>query len=212
MVLTAWGKLDTEMGVVFGSFLNTQAHIGVAVYNQLTNLNTQEAALRAVAKLVLDKDQMDLFLALLKLARGPRDQRNEMAHGVWGFSEDVPDALVLFSPKAALKVRGEVVSVSEQIKMHKNHGTPLPPTLFDRLLVAGAMDDDMWVYRLPDLEEIHKQVEEAGETWRDFARFIWVETHDLAEEARLRLFGHSAIRQAIDRFRADRGEPPLPPL
>jgi len=28
MVLSAWGKLDTEMGVVFASFMNTQADLG----------------------------------------------------------------------------------------------------------------------------------------------------------------------------------------
>jgi hypothetical protein len=216
MVLSAWGKLDTEMGVVFASFLNTQAEIGVAIYNQLTNLNTQDAAMRAAASLVLDKNKMDLFLALMKIAKGPRDQRNQIAHGVWGYSEDLPDALLLLNPKIALKFRGQIVAASEFLK--SLGPKPMPDGMLSRIIGSPRIAEDVWVYRQTDFDEVHKQLVEAIDLWSDFARFIWGagsvldQNNDRVEEARRRLFGQTAIRETIDRSRAKRGESPLPPL
>lgn len=209
MVLSAWGKLDTEMGVVFASFLNTQAEIGVAIYNQLTNQNTQDGAMRSAASLVLDRHQLDLFLALMKVAKGPRDQRNEMAHGIWGFSEDLPDALLLLNPKIALKLRGQVVAASEFLKS-LGPGAAVTDGMLTRITNSPRIGEDIWVYRQPDLDAIHKQIAEAIDLWSDFARFIWDALR--ADTARRRLFTHATIRATIDQTRAGRGEPPLPPL
>jgi hypothetical protein len=209
-VLSAWAKLDAEMGIVFARFLGTQSHIGAAIYNQFSNLNTQDNAMRAAAELVLNRDQLDVFYALRKASKSPRDQRNEIAHGIWGYCKEVPDGLVLWSPKESLRLRGDMSAIVEQIRMHRDFGVPFPQRLADKFVSGVDVAELIMVYREPDIAALEKQIRAAEDLWSDFAKFIWLSSQTERDEARRRLLAHTAIRKAVDEARSLRGEPPLP--
>jgi hypothetical protein len=207
MVLSAWAKLDAEMGLVFARFLHTEAHIGVAIYNTLGGLHAQDAAMKTAAAQVLTEEEMDLLMALLRLAKGPRNNRNEIAHGVWGYSNDVPDALLLLSPKDSNKLRGDMAAVWEQFKKDPQK---VGPALLRR--IREPVSKDIWVYRPADTDELQRKATEAYGLWDTFTHFFWPNSSAEGDVAHRQLLAHRAIRQVIDQRRADRGEPPLSPL
>lgn len=202
--LAEWARLDAVIGSVFTRLMDAEEK-GPAIYGALISGNAQEQALDAVANLMLDKDHLDLFNAIKSITKRPRDQRNNLAHGSWGYSDEIPDALLWVSPKELVRLNQRTDSYAQNIGLGSQPDFPQ----IDR--------DQVLVYREPDFALIRQQIREAHVAWQDFStinKLGWQRgLHPKqAEEARLRLFGHSAIRAHIERARQNRGEPPLPPL
>jgi hypothetical protein len=63
---------------------------------------SQGAVLRAAAESILPKDDYQLFEAALAVISRAKAERDKIAHGLWGFCDDLPDDLILLSSRYAL--------------------------------------------------------------------------------------------------------------
>ena len=220
MVTSRWGKLDALIGEIFAKFLGTNADIGAAVYSRLISSNTQEAAMQEAAKLSLDKEQFDFYTAIQKISKRPRNERNKIAHGIWGWSEDLPDALLLQTPKDAIKSKAAGAAVEADFQQFMRHGTPVDEDRA-RHLALNAFNshrDSIWVYRRADTDTILDQIQVAYDLWWNFRNFVFYRHHipplpaELFDSLRRQLLANNDVLQSVNRDRSERGEDPLVPL
>jgi hypothetical protein len=61
---------------------------------EIRNANAKSAAFEAIVKNVLSGDDRDLLRLIDKKTKGIFTRRNEFAHGLWGTSEELPDAIL----------------------------------------------------------------------------------------------------------------------
>ncbi len=215
VVLAAWAHLETKMGWIFSQLLGTEEEKGIAIYNAVSNMgaHTVEQVFRAVTAIALSQPQQDFAHALRIITSRVRDQRNPLAHGFWGLSPDIPDALLLRSPRESLKMSGVLVRKVATLRDEALKTGKLIPRDWE---LAAADFGEVFVYREQDFLTLHERIIKVDSYWGDFEScFIpgkLPPSAGEAEAARRRLFGPGEVLDRVNRLRAERSEPPLIPL
>jgi hypothetical protein len=135
-VVNASAILDVQLGWALAKLLGTGAEAGSAMYLALTSASAQKAALLAAANAVLDAEDLALFNVLMELVRKVKDRRNTIVHGTWGWSAQIPDALILIPGRDAIK---------EAIGFAQAHSAPEWPDS-----VGGVTLDQIIIYNKKD--------------------------------------------------------------
>lgn len=94
-VVAAWSTLESFMGSAIVNILGAHAGPGIAMYTSLTSNAAKMGALRAAGDVIITGKQNDLFHALLVVFNSLATRRNKIVHGVWGYSPEVPDGVLL---------------------------------------------------------------------------------------------------------------------
>src|ERR1700682_821777 len=94
-IIGFWSEVDVQRGHLLSTLLGAGDGPALAMYLALTSTAARRAALLAVVHSVLNQVDEDLFAAISKYAVPIEDERNHFAHGLWGYSDDVPDGLLL---------------------------------------------------------------------------------------------------------------------
>lgn len=97
--IAAWSYVESLYGTILVQLLGAQAEPALSMLHALKSASAQDQALAAAASAVLGPEELDLFIAATTVARRQREQRNDLAHGVVGHSEDVPNAIIIVDPK-----------------------------------------------------------------------------------------------------------------
>lgn len=215
VVLAAWSHLETHMGLVFSRLLGSEEEKGIAIFNALSNLgaHTLDQVFKAVETLSIPQEQQDFLQALRILTGGVRNLRNPLAHGHWGLSPDIPNALLLRNPRESLKALGSLTRQYEMLlaESRKNGDSAVTALEIDDADV-GDVIGEVFVYRENDFIEIYDRILAVFQYWKDFdVCFLTNPRNDkVYESARRRLFGSKEILDKVNRSRVERGEPPLP--
>jgi hypothetical protein len=123
---------------------------------------------------------------------------------VWGCSPDLPDAILLLSPKEMTKFSDTVDRFIDGLTVNGAVANTKSPK-FD--------DANVMVYKSADFESLHRQIATAHDAWMMFRIGVaggWTIPGLTADEARRRLVAIPEIRSKIDYVRQKRGEAPLP--
>lgn len=97
-ILAAWSHTENTLGRVLAACLHADSSAGVAMYLSLSGGEARRSALEAAASNSLDDHTLEIFRLTMKSIKPVRERRNQLAHGLWGMSPDLPDALLLQSP------------------------------------------------------------------------------------------------------------------
>jgi hypothetical protein len=140
--IAGWSEIEGQMGTLIVNMLGANAAPTLAMFSALNSASTQIEALKAAATSVLDPDRKQVFDAAFSLAKTSSRARNHLAHRIWGYSEALPDALLLIESehrsKHLMKTRTEF-------------------QLFKQGLPSGSIDwprDKILVYTDSDLIQI----------------------------------------------------------
>ncbi len=76
------------------------------IYLAMETQSAKTAAIVALANAHLSEENRDLLKAVLAVAKSRQKDRDRIAHGVWGESPNIPDALLLINQKD--KIRTEL--------------------------------------------------------------------------------------------------------
>ena len=114
-VIAEWSILENFMSGLFVTMLGANPGPAIAIYSALTSAAAQRDALRAVASNVMSPDELDVFDAILSLFTSAAKDRNKIAHWIWGYSTDLPDAVLLGDPKAMLAFRTAVLASTTEV-------------------------------------------------------------------------------------------------
>ena len=114
--------------------------------------------LDAAARSMLKNEDYDLFTLTMKAIKAVRDRRNDFAHGVWGWSDELKDALLWVSADDQIALDTALAGARP-----KHSRTPAGRTIAG--MAWDAIEEHrnyIMVYRKPDLDSDFQQASEAS--------------------------------------------------
>ena len=179
-VIACWAHIEGDLGSLLARMLKADIATGVAMYQALVGGDARRSALAAAAAQALPEWQQILLQAVQKVTKASRDQRNEFAHGAWGLSKELPDAVLLMPTKIVVNR-----NVSMRQKHVENGATVLKPAQLDHSQVM--------VYRQKDFEEastraLHAELLHA---------LLYMVIGETVEQARRQLLHAHGVQQAL---------------
>jgi hypothetical protein len=193
-VIAEWADIYGNYSAMLSSCLRADITLGTAMFQALTGGEARMAALKAVLSRKLSADDYRLFEAVLKATNESKNRRNDFAHSIWGWSSDIPNALLLMSPSVLLDYsstfRQHIVDTKKPIEIKDGivrHVLTIPTVEIDRSRIQ--------VFREADLKRDQKAAEQASLL---VAWFFEVVRHGDAE-SRKRLSSASSIAAILRR-------------
>lgn len=93
--IASWANVEAYLLATFIQLMGGKDNRAASVYLSLNSQAPKTQAIQAVARGVLTKEQKAVLDAILSIAKTNQPHRDRIAHGVWGVSDDLPDALLL---------------------------------------------------------------------------------------------------------------------
>jgi len=94
-VLAEWSILDSWLNGLFVIMCGPEPTAALDIYSSLSGGATKAVAFNAVAEKYLKPEEKEIYAAIMRLVVRARNQRNKLAHGVWGYSPQIPDGVLL---------------------------------------------------------------------------------------------------------------------
>lgn len=132
-VVAEWAQLEWAVSELLQCMVGTNPGPATVMYNALSGTVSKNAALKAIADHVLEDWQKPHFEVIMQLIRSSAKGRNRIAHGIWGFMAELPDALLLREPI-------ESSSNSLSHKIHKETGEKYENVSAKDILVYREID------------------------------------------------------------------------
>ena len=139
-VVNSSAYLEIKLGECLAELIRTKPKLGVTIFSSLTSTTAQLSVLKSVVIHVLTGKDRDLLLAIIHLAGKAISQRNDVVHGLWGYSLEIDDALLLVPSRVHLDLHAKIVNSMRGIRYFKR----MP--MFDR--------SGIFVYKKSDFLEI----------------------------------------------------------
>jgi hypothetical protein len=192
--ITDWAGIESMLALSVGMLLQSQAGTALAIYGSVESRAAQLRMLRAAAESKFPPPVLDLFSAILDGSIIPCMKiRDKLAHWCWGYSDQLPDDLLLMHPNN--KTLAHYSALSKPVDINR---------------------DDVFVVTEKYLTGVRKQIKDAQDYYTGF-----VTSHDASihEIRRTHIFAKllkvPLIRKGVDRRMASReklrGVPPLLP-
>jgi hypothetical protein len=188
-IIALWSRIETTLGGVLALMLDAGVRPSMAMYGAIQNSRAQMDALEAAAKSVLSEGDFELFGAVMTIIKRAAAKRHKIAHWVWAYSAQIPDALVLIDPDAFLEYN---VKSSELIAAVKAGDFSVTSTEVD---LSRA-----FAYRDKDFLEIINELRNAMEVANIFAGVANLSGVD--DGPRHQLLALPQIQEALQRIRA----------
>jgi hypothetical protein len=115
-IIAFWSEIELHRGRYLGALLGDNLDAGIAMYLAITSAATRRSVLDAASKTRLNEPEYDLFCRAMKTARVVENERNDFAHGMWGYSDDISDGLLLVDYDARLEDMLKVDRLYEQMR------------------------------------------------------------------------------------------------
>lgn len=106
-IATGWSGIEQAFGRLGIQLLGAHAHTGMKMYRALSGSASRNAVLRAIAKDRLPENLMNEFEELMRATKKTAMKRNNVVHGMWELSDDLPNALVWHDSSDGLLNHGE---------------------------------------------------------------------------------------------------------
>jgi hypothetical protein len=187
--VAGWAQIEAGLGTILGMIINTEPRTAVTMYQAVENRAAQLRMFAAAVHARLPQHHADTVSVIIsKFVRPAMKERDRIAHWCWGFTPDLPDALLLIDPCEIIAVQLDVVS-------------HLPRTHPDL--------NRIFVVRPSDMDHIIKRMKiTAGYTNR-IAGTLWLRNNPEVRAQLLEaLSNEPPIRAALDRLQASRESTP----
>lgn len=95
-VISHWSFIERDLGVTIGRVMHVEvAGAALSMFYALGSTRTRIDALNGAVEVTLEPNVIVLYERVMKEVRACARERNAIAHGLWGWSDDLPDALLL---------------------------------------------------------------------------------------------------------------------
>jgi len=163
-VIAGWSATEAHLGRTFATLIGAKQPVTMRMYAAARSFEVQSDLLKAAVDEILSKRDADLFDAALAVLRKTVRYRNQFAHWIWGASADPSvDALLLVEPRTFWHL------TAAQIKYGKRNRLGYFESLFSQ---PRLRREDIWVYRLSDLEEAHEHINRAFRIAEALRQFV----------------------------------------
>lgn len=154
--LMSWPHVEAEMAVLLGQILGAKSDAALAVFQALRRSSSQRDSISEAAEVSLDYRDFELVSAVLNVHRATEAQRNALCHGHFGNSTARPDDLIWISTQDYVRLKVDHAVVRREWTLAKQH----------------ELHTVLFVYRLKDLEMVHRDIKELGEIWFDLINYL----------------------------------------
>lgn len=100
--IATWSDVEQFMLSVYVTLAGGAKSDAAAVFLALESDGAKNNAISILAERKLDKTELAILRAIQKLAGAQYKRRNVLAHQTWGYSTDLPDALLLVDPRVTV--------------------------------------------------------------------------------------------------------------
>lgn len=142
-VITEYSQVEGHVSMLLTVLAKGDPVPVAAIYGELRQGHIQGRALKAVAELVLSGGDYKLLIKLMKIAKDASDDRDTIAHRIWFYDTDLPNAVVLADPSVMWRTNHEVIVGGGPGKTTDEHA----------LRVQKVMRDSCEIWTLEDLEK-----------------------------------------------------------
>ena len=193
-VIAEWSILESFMQGLFVAMLGANPGPAAAIYAALTATATQKAAFKALAKSALSSDdERDVFDAILMAFDTVAKIRNDIAHGVWGHSAQIPDGVLLCDADVLMEYH---VALREALGGETHSAMPTFPR------------DKMFVWKSQDFISASAQIQQVMNYVSQFQLALRQDHLGNRDAQRLqRLLSEPPIHQTVSRIRERRDNP-----
>lgn len=188
-----WSRVDQLMSMILAAMLGGSPSAGVALFTTLRNARAQRDAISAVGDISLDESKRELLEAVINVFISVGKLRHDLAHGLIGYSIDVPDILVWADS-------GKMSDIEARAWLPKD------TTYIDKLYEL------IFFYKEDDLEECLRDIKSVYE---DAFHLYCIIRHDMNELDPIwqKLCSSPRIAQELARLRqGTKSSPPKPQL
>lgn len=95
--IAQWAQTEIKLGSLLAALLKSDLAAGTSMYLRLNNLEARRSILDAAAATTLNSENYTLFAMTMDALKPIRKRRNDFAHGLWGITAELPDALLWVS-------------------------------------------------------------------------------------------------------------------
>jgi hypothetical protein len=95
-----WSLVEAGIGTMLSFIMEAEFAATAAMLGSLRSSSAQIDAVAAAGKAKLKGRDLELFEAVIMITRSAAKKRNMVAHHIWAYSSDLPDALLLVDPRA----------------------------------------------------------------------------------------------------------------
>lgn len=185
-IITAWADIEIQCARLLAEIMGTNVPAAAAVFGSLRSSRAQHDALNAAAAVVLDAKDYELFSAHMARRSSLESERNDLAHGCFGVSVAIPDAVIWVSQSDYLN-----------FTTARNHDQK----------AQERFREKQFVYELGTLERIAQEIEEFYTQLGFFTGYLLARRDGLpGDQFRAQrypqLCSQSHIRQALVRIQA----------
>ena len=133
--ITQWSEVEIHLGALLTIILHANEKAAMAMYAGVENRAAQLRLIDAAAEASLPTEHYSVISMLLTtIVRPATKERDRLAHWVWGYTDELPDALLIAEPEHTLKSLMEVLN-----NQHKSPGKDVPVN-FDKIHVVREGD------------------------------------------------------------------------
>lgn len=181
--IAEYAEVEFTLGSALGALLKSEAKTGLAMFVRANSRTAQKMMVSLAAEEVLEPDHLTIFSIIMSKAVAPAmGDRDKLAHWCWGYSPDLPDALLLMDPVHKTK------NLAAYFLM------PDTPPKIDR--------DAIFVVTGSDLTQTLNRIGEARRLLNQFISSVW-QGNSKAKRARFRqaLADEPLIRAELRRMK-----------
>jgi hypothetical protein len=139
-IIARWADIEANIGTILSFVLRAEAAPVAAMLYAVRSSSAQMDMILAAGWAKLFDPELEIFEAVIQTARAAAKKRNAIAHHIWGYTAELPEALLLMEPGAYSDM---FVEIQDIFKSPSAGWTPLE-----------ADRERTWVYRENDFQEI----------------------------------------------------------
>jgi hypothetical protein len=99
-IIARWADIEANIGTILTYILRAEAAPSIAMLHAVRSSSAQMEMILAAGWVKLFDPELEMFEAVIQLARVASKKRNAIAHHVWAYARELPDALLLIEPEA----------------------------------------------------------------------------------------------------------------
>lgn len=100
--ISSWSLVEERKLRLFLTLLGGPNDNGAIAYLSITNIQARNHMIDRIAAERLSNERYSLLKAIQKLASSKIKERDKLAHWLWGYSDAVPDGLLLANPRVTV--------------------------------------------------------------------------------------------------------------
>jgi hypothetical protein len=185
--IAMWSDIELQMALSLGAILKTSSDAAVALFLSIKTSRTQREALETIARLLLVGNALDAFEALMSVYGSLEKQRNALAHGLYGVSDALPDAVLWCDIQ-------DHANFLINVYLSEYKGTPLVDP-------HEKLRRDMYVYRSQDLKELLRDLTELQKAASLFHCYHQPRDPKPSESSLIEMLSLRLIKQALQVIR-----------